>query len=349
MVLFLTSILRTDKQLKMSVIHRAMQDCWRQLAYDLGAEVERCVSYSQLKRIIRSIDIESFNTINAAYFGSVVARQGQHWHSVDGKELCGSIDGVLGEKRGQSVVSLTAHEGGRSEVVGYYDGTKESERPVVTAHFEQVGPLKDCYSFDALHTFPRNLELIDQRGGVYLAQIKGNQEVLLEDCGLIHKYLSADYSGQKSEKAHGRIETRRTSGYSLDRASLEKRWEDAGIASLLVVERVRYNTKTQKQSCETVYWMSNQALDGQKFAKLCEATRRHWSVEVHHYIRDVQMGEDKMVTRNADEARVIAGFITTATNMLVSASRGQSISELRERLTRNQALVDPLFKRKEFL
>jgi len=117
-----------------------------------------------------------------------------------------------------------------------------------------------------------------------------------------------------------------------------------------VVKRQRYNTKTQKQSCETAYWVSNQALDGQKFAELLEATRRHWAVEpgrraAHHHIREVQTGEEKIVTKNAKETRVIAGFITTAINMLVSASRDQSISEFRERLTRNQALVDPLFKR----
>ncbi len=72
----------------MSVIHRAMQDCWWQLATDVGIEVKSCMSYSQLKRIIRSIDVESFNAINVEYFGSAVARQGQHWYSVDGKELC---------------------------------------------------------------------------------------------------------------------------------------------------------------------------------------------------------------------------------------------------------------------
>jgi len=99
LVLFLTSILRTDKLLKMSVIHRAMQDCWCQLATDLGIEVKKCVSYSQLKRILRRIDIESFNAINVEYFGSAVGQQGQHWRSFDGKELCGSIDGAAGEKR----------------------------------------------------------------------------------------------------------------------------------------------------------------------------------------------------------------------------------------------------------
>lgn len=346
-VLFLTSILRTDKLLEMSVIHRAMQDCWRHLAADLGIEVERCVSYSQLKRIIRGIDIESFNAINMQYFGSAVTRHGQHWHSVDGKELCGSIDGVLGEKRGQSVVSLTAHQGGQSEVVGYYDGKKESEKPVVTAYFEQVGPLKDGYSFDALHTHPRNMQLIGQRGGKYLAQLKGNQSVLLEDCRLIYQHLPAEYASQKTEKGHGRVETRRAWGYGLDKSSLAKRWGEAGVATLLVLERTRYNTKTQKKSCETVYWISNQALDVQRFDELLEAARRHWAVEVHHQIRDVQMGEDKMVVRNPREAKVIAGFITTATNML--AGQNKNISELRESLTRNHALLDPIFKRNKVL
>ena len=259
----------------------------------------------------------------------------------------GSIDGVLGQKRGQCVVSLTAHEGAQCEVIGYYDGSKESEKPVVTAYLEQVGPLMDGYSFDALHTFPRNLELIHQRGGTYLAQIKGNQATLLEDCELIHQHLLADHHSEQSEKGHGRVEMRRAWGYGLHGASLEARWDQTGTTSLLVVERTRYHTKTRRQSCETAYWVSNQVLDKQKFVELIEATRRHWAVEVHHHIRDVQMGEDKMVTRNPKEARVIAGFITTATNML--AGQSQNLSELRERLTRNRTLVDPLFKRNKVL
>ena len=333
--------------MNMSVIHRAMEDSWCELAEQLGLQVAKCVSYPQIKRILIGIDIESFNVINAQYFGSTVSQQGLHWQSLDGKELCGSIDGILGQKRGQSVVSLTAHQTGQSEVVGYYDGSKESEKPVATVYFQQAGPLKDGYTFDALHTFPRNLELIHQRGGVYLAQVKGNQKVLREDCELIHQHIRADYFEQKIEKGHGRVETRRAWGYELNEASLEKRWNGAGLSSLLVVERVRYQTKTQKQSCETAYWVSNQVLDRQRFAELAEAARGHWSVEVHHYIRDVQMGEDRLVTRNSKEARVMAGFITTATNMLVG--QRQNVSELRERMTRNMALVDPLFKRNNFL
>lgn len=331
----------------MSVIHRAMQDSWQELAEQLDLKVKKCVSYSQLKRVIRGIDIESFNAINAQYFGSTVSQQEPHWQSVDGKELCGSIDGVLGQKRGQSVVSLTVHQTGQSEIVGYYDGSKESEKPVVTAYFEEVGPLKGGYTFDALHTFPRNMELIHQRAGLYLAQVKANQKVLLEDCELIHRHLGANHHSHQCQKGHGRVETRRAWGYELDAASLEERWEGSGIRSLLVIERLRYQIKTRKQSSETAYWVSNQVLDSQSFDELIEAIRGHWAVEVHHHIRDVQMGEDRMITRNPREARVMAGFITTATNMLMS--QGQNLAELRERLTRNQELVDPLFKRKNVL
>lgn len=136
-------------------------------------------------------------------------------------------------------------------------------------------------------------------------------------------------------------------GYGLHGASLQARWDQTGTTSLLVIERTRYHTKTRRQRCETAYWVSNQVLDKQKFVELIEATRRHWAVEVHHHIRDVQMGEDKMVTRNPKENRVITGFITTATNML--AGQSQNLSELRERLTRNRTLVDPLFKRNKVL
>lgn len=343
MVLFLTSVLRTDKALKVSVIHRVMEDDWRELSVQLGVKAKRCVSYTQLKRILASIDIESFNAINEAYFGSTVVQQGPCWKSADGKELRGSIDGAAGQTRGQSVVSLTEHQTGHSSVIGYYDGAKESEKPVVTGHFEQAGPLMDKFTLDALHTCPRNMALIDQRGGTYLMQVKGNQALLVEDCELIHQHLPSECHGEQSEKGHGRVETRRAWGYGLRGAGLEARWGEAGLATLLVVERVRYNTKTHRQSCQTAYWVSNQALDGEGFADLCQAARGHWAVEARHYVRDVQMGEDKMLISNPKEARVMAGFVTTATNLL--ARQGQNISQLRERLTRKPALVHTLFKR----
>ena len=64
-----------------------MEEGWRDLSVQLGVKAKCCVSYTQLKRILASIDIESFNAVNEAYFGSTVVRQGPCWKSADGKEL----------------------------------------------------------------------------------------------------------------------------------------------------------------------------------------------------------------------------------------------------------------------
>lgn len=105
----------------MSVIHRSMLEDFKRMGRTLGLEVERCISYSQLKRIIKSINYEGFNTINGYYFDNEVSREGSQWKTLDGKELRGSIDGLKGEKRGQNIVNMITHEDFQSRIIGEYD------------------------------------------------------------------------------------------------------------------------------------------------------------------------------------------------------------------------------------
>lgn len=136
-VLFLTSILRSDKSLNLSVIHRTMEADFKRLKRVLDLKIERCVSYSQLKRILQIIDYKLFNAINELHFDLNVVGESQHWYSVDGKELRGTIDGVRGEKRGLSIVNLTEHQTRQSRIIGHYDALKASEKPIVSAYFEE--------------------------------------------------------------------------------------------------------------------------------------------------------------------------------------------------------------------
>ena len=64
-VLFLIAILRSDKALKMSVIHRGMVEDFFRLSKLLGVDFKKCVSYSQPKRILRSIVCQSFKYLVA--------------------------------------------------------------------------------------------------------------------------------------------------------------------------------------------------------------------------------------------------------------------------------------------
>jgi predicted transposase YbfD/YdcC len=92
-------------------------------------------------------------------------------------------------------------------------------------------------------------------------------------------------------------------------------------------------TKTKKTSKETSYWICNQPLDNETFIEIIQAIRNHWSVEVHHQIRDVQMGEDDLKISNKQEAIVVASFITLAVNLL--EKQKENISIIREKLTKN--------------
>lgn len=138
------------------------------------------------------------------------------------------------------------------------------------------------------------------------------------------------------------IEERLYGGYNLKITTLNARWQQTGCCSMMVINRGRYNIKTKKESCEESYWISNQPIDSKSFMELTIAIRNHWSVEVHHQIRDVQMGEDKMKISSKNEALVVASFITVATNLL--ENYGGSIPVLREKLAKNRSLIPAIFK-----
>lgn len=331
--------------MNMSVIHRSMLEDFGRLARTLGISTGRCISYSQLKRVIRTIDHESFNSINNDYFGKHVSQESNKWKTVDGKELRGSIDGATGQKRGQNIVNMISHQDLQSNIIGGYDGSKTSEKVVFTDYLQALG-VGDCsnFTFDALHTSEQNLRLISQKGGHFLAQVKKNQRVLLEDCQDIVFYQQVVSQNTEVQKGHGRVDERKYKAYEIDLGDLQPRWKETTTCTLITVERKRFNIKTGRQSVQTAYWISNQTADNKGFTELTEAIRKHWSIEVHHYCRDVQWGEDRMIMRDKDEANVVASFITVATNLF--QKQDANTSELREKITKNWKMIHTIFKPK---
>jgi len=333
--------LRSDKSLNLSVIHRTMETDFKRLQRVLDLKIERCVSYSQLKRILQTIDYKLFNSINESHFGLNVVGESQHWYSVDGKELRGTIDGAMGEKRGLSIVNLTEHKTRRSRIIGHYDALKASEKPIVSAYFEEKEIAQMKLSFDALHTSRENLATIARKKGVYLAQLKGNQGALLEECQLVGEHLAAEFKNTEFSKGHGRVETRQYRGYNFVASEFDQGWKPTNSTTLIVVNRERLHTKTKKITQETCYWLSNQILDKESFSEICKAIRNHWGIETHHNIRDVQMGEDDIKISNQKEALVVASFITLALNLI--EKKGSNKSIIRENMTKNWNLVPQIF------
>jgi len=337
---FLLAILRSSSKLNYSIIHRIMQRDHEFLINEVGEASVHAISYSQFKRVLAHIDYESFNSINQIYFNKQVECKGLFWRAIDGKELRGTIDKVAGEKRSENIIQQVSHQDRSSQLIGFYNGSKESEKTLVQKHFEKEKDLNGyAYSFDALHTYASLLADIALKRGVYLAQVKENQKILLEDCKHIHNHLKEKQYINESEKGHGRIETRQGFLYLLNVECLAPRWKNSDIQTLLVVQRNRFIAKTKIETTETAYFVSNKKLTKESGLELFNAARQHWRIEADNNIRDVNFGEDEIRSFNKNTSRVMAVSLSIVLNLLRRINNKNNIRILRENLNADRNLI----------
>lgn len=337
---FLFSMLRIAGDITVSSVHRMMKREYLFLAAELGLTIEKCISRSQLGRLLELLDFHDYNRLNEEFFGAGLdhGQDGESlsWYAIDGKELRGSIDKAAGQKRAENIVRMVSHRDSSSNVIFYYDGSKRSEKALVKQYFKGGRPMKDAYSMDALHTDTDLLTTIHQRGGTYLAQVKGNQKHMLEACRDIHSSEHPHWKDEVWEKGHGRIEMRKGYHYRVVPEWFADSWKDSGISNLIVVERKRHEVKTGKESGGTYFYISNRRANignGQKIGKeLFEAVRKHWGIEADHYVRDKVLGEDDIKCFNKWRTRALAAVINVAVNLIRIHNDMESIKEFREEM-----------------
>jgi len=347
---FFLAILRSSSKLNYSIIHRIMQRNHEFFKNQVGEVSIRPISYSQLKRVLAKINYESFNSINQTYYNKQVEHEGLFWRAIDGKELRGTIDKVAGQKRSENIVQMVSHQDQSSQLIGFYNGSKESEKTLVQKHFESEKELNgSAFTLDALHTHPGLLTAVAQKNGIYLAQVKENQKNLLEDCKHTHQHLIEKQQINESEKGHGRIETRQGFLYLLNVECLVSRWKDSDIQTLLVVERTRFITKTKTETNETAYFVSNKKLTKVSGLELFNAARQHWRIETDNNIRDVNFGEDEIRSFNKNTSRMMAVSISFALNLLRRINSKNNIRILREDLSSDRNLLFPCLAKNLFL
>lgn len=133
----------------LSSIHRHLVNHYEKLTTLLKVAKQRPVSRAQLPRVLEKVSVAVFDNLIFSHFGIKLDAQERKWLAIDGKELRGSIE--KGEKRGEVVVQVVAHENGNTIAQNYYCGRKESEVPTVRKLLEKHKLLKQKLSFDALH------------------------------------------------------------------------------------------------------------------------------------------------------------------------------------------------------
>lgn len=273
----------------LSSIHRHIHNHYEKLVAVLGVEKKRAVSRAQLPRILEKVSIEVFDNLIFSHFGVKLDEKERKWFASDGKELRGSIES--GDKRGEAIVQVVAHETGETAAQDYYCGKKESEKPIVRQVLKKSGLAGEKITLDALHCNEPTLSLIAGARGKYLVGLKNNQKELLKQVSWQIKEAFVLYHTREIEKGHGRIETRRYQIYDILEMEKAKRWENCQIRTAVKVVREREELKSGKKSVETSYYVSN-CVGG--YEEIVGAIRRHWQVETNNHIRDVSLREDQM-------------------------------------------------------
>jgi predicted transposase YbfD/YdcC len=274
------------------------------------------VSRAHLPRLLARVDWVELNTLIDQHFGVQVELSATHdWVAIDGKVLRGTL--ASGDK--QSVVFAVSHASRTLLAQAPMHGSKASEIPVVRDLLKHSQLEARKVTLDAHHCNPTTTAQIHQAGGQYVIQVKENQPLLLTQCQRVAAAAVPLGSHDECEKGHGRLTTREGQCFDMRALRLAPRWSDSGIHTLVVMTRHTVTFATQKTTCETAYYISNQALSTDPQAQALELTgaiRQHWHVESDNWIRDVTLDEDHIKTTSANQAQNMGCLRSLAMRLL---------------------------------
>ena len=311
----------------LSSIHRAMKNTHEDLMkvlkdrYDI--DYQKVISRSHLPILLKKVCSETFSSLIFNQFGVVLTAEEKTWFAMDGKELRGTIQ--PGHTRGEAIVQAIGHKDKRAFCQGYYNGSKESEQPVVQELLRKKSLASQGITIDALHFNPTTLSYIAQHGGSYVVSLKGNQEEISKDMAAFIKVENADFFYKKEEKGHGREECRIYYCKSVKNEYFDKRWNDSNITTVIMVKRTRYIKSEQKYSEEISYYITNEKISSQAEAEaIFQHIRGHWSVEVNNHIRDVSFKEDDFQTK----FKLVARPFTLCRTLIINILQSQNIKNM---------------------
>jgi predicted transposase YbfD/YdcC len=191
--------------------------------------------------------------------------------------------------------------------------TKTNEIPVFRDLLDKVPArdLKDAViTADQMHTQRKHARKIHVAGGFFVFTIGENQPKLFAAAdALPWKSLAAD--AWTIDRGHGRVDAR-TIKTLPPTPEINKLFPHA--EQVFLVERYSYGLDGELLSAVAVLGITSLPTGQADAADLLAYLRGHWSIEMHHYVRDVVLGEDASRTRSA--YRAMAAIRNTVTGIL---------------------------------
>jgi predicted transposase YbfD/YdcC len=227
--------------------------------------------------------------------------------AIDGKAL----RGVGRDGHPCHLVSLVQHDDAR--VLGQVEvAQKRDERSAVPALLSGRDLTGKVITLDALHTLRPTARQIRAQNGDYLMIVKKNQATLYEYLDMLFTLPSHpadrevwDTVGPRSEKGHGRLETRRLTCGNAHIQDVD--WPD--VQQVVRRECERLILKTGKRSSEVTYGLVSMTPKQAGAVAIERLWRGHWTIaNQQHHVRDVTFGEDAGHAAQGNTAHVLAAL-----------------------------------------
>ena len=182
------------------------------------------------------------------------------------------------------------------------DGTTAAQLPVSTRKENEIPVFRDLLdkippgdlegaviSADQMHTQRKHAQKIEAAGAFFLFTIGGNQEKLFDAADELPWRAFAG-EAWTVDRGHGRIDVR-TIKTLPPTPRILKKWKQ--VRQVFLAERYTYGTSGELLGAVAVLGITSLPPEEAGAADLLAYLRGHWSIEVHHYVRDVAFGEDR--------------------------------------------------------
>jgi predicted transposase YbfD/YdcC len=327
---------------RVSAIHRFLHNRFTWLRDTTQASVACGISRAQLPRLLARVEWEALNALIFAHFGVRLESSAEgEWVAVDGKALRGSP--------GEQLLLARTHQSGHILAQQRLAGPKSSEVTAVRTLLAQPQLAGSKVTLDALHCNPTTTAQIHRAQGGYLVQVKANQPTLLAAVRALEATAAPLGTLPQVEKAHGRLEVRHATFFSLSSLPLAPRWQQSGLRHVVRVERTTEQLKTAKRSQDVAYYVTNQAAVTPPAQRdLFAAIRGHWGCEADHWMRDVTFQEDQIQVKQPTQAHVLGSLRTLVMGLFRRAGVGNMRAML-DSLADSPALFTQLLGQVGFL
>lgn len=231
--------------------------------------------------------------------------------STDGKTIRGA--GERGDTGYVHMVTACQTETGMS--LGQIKVDEKSNEIVAIPKLLDMLEVKGCtITIDAMGCQTKIAEKIIEKKARYVLAVKENQRRLHEEILETVKMVKPTGIHKEVDADHGREEERVCRVYRV-LSFISASWNWPKLSALVEVEHRSFNKKTQEESIEKRYFITN--MPRGEVARIAHAIRSHWAVENGlHWTLDVVFDEDRSRKRVGNAAENYSRLMRVVMSLL---------------------------------